>query len=236
MVAEWLQQLLILQDRDSKCDGIQSQLDRIPEQIEKEQSSIVKMDELLREKQEELKQLEVRRLELEGDVEQTEATIIKYKTQQLQVKKNEEYTALENEIKTLQSSISDLEDEELFLLEGIDQKTAAFEEEKRRIEHEKSTLTSHIELLHKNFAASQAELGDAKSAVEACERELDPAVLQQYRYVKSQVSRPPVVVALEQSRCKGCHLKVSGEIETEARKGRELVRCDSCGRILYYDR
>lgn len=236
MVAEWLQKVLILQDRDSTCDGIQQQLDRIPHQITREQSNIAALDEQLREKQDELKQLEARRLELEGDVEQTEAMIIKYKTQQMQVKKNEEYTALENEIKTLQENISNLEDEELFLLEEIDQKTAAFEEEKNRIGHEKSTLAAHIELLQKNLAASEAELGDAQAAVKDCERELDPSVLKEYRYVKSQVKRPPVVVPLEQSRCMGCHLKVSGEVETDARKGHALVRCDSCGRILYFDR
>ncbi len=236
MVAEWLQKLLILQDRDSKRDGIQLQLDRIPDRIDREQSSIEELDNQLQQKQEELKHLEAKRLELEGEVELTEASILKYKTQQLQVKKNEEYTALENEIKNLHARISDLEDEELLLLEEIDLKTAAFEADKTRIEHEKSTLAAHIELLQKNYAASENELDDANTAVKACEQEIDAAVLKEYRYVKSQVKRPPVVVPLEQSRCMGCHLKVSGEVETEARKGQELVRCDSCGRILYFDR
>jgi len=84
--------------------------------------------------------------------------------------------------------------------------------------------------------ALAADLEEAKKAVADCEPEIDDNVLRQYRYVKQQVKRPPVVVALEEGRCKGCHLKVSGDVESMARKGQELVRCDSCGRILYYDR
>ncbi|MEX0326735.1 MAG: zinc ribbon domain-containing protein, partial [Puniceicoccaceae bacterium] len=101
MVAEWLQKLLILQDRDSRCDGIQRQLDAIPGEISAEESNISKLQEKLAALETEARDLEVRRLDLEGEVEQTEAAIVKYKTQQMQVKKNEEYTALENEIKAL---------------------------------------------------------------------------------------------------------------------------------------
>ena len=236
MVADWLQKLLILQDRDSRCDGIRLQLDNIPYEIKAEQANIQKLDDELNQKQDALKQMEVKRLDLEGEVEQTEATILKYKTQQLQVKKNEEYTALENEIKNLQTKISELEDEELLLLEEIDQHNLTLEKEKERTEREQHTLQAHVELLKRNYAASKSELDNAIAAVRNCESDLDPQVLQQYRYVKSQVKRTPVVVPLEDNHCQGCHLKVSGEVETETRKGRELVRCDSCGRILYYDR
>lgn len=236
MVADWLQKLLILQDRDSRCDGIRLQLDTIPDRIRTEEANILRLDEELSQRHDALKQMEVKRLDLEGEVEQTEATILKYKTQQLLVKKNEEYTALENEIKNLKTKISELEDEELLLLEEIDQHNYNLEKEKERTGREKHTLEAHVELLKKNYAASMSELDDAICAVKECEADLDPQVLQQYRYVKSQVKRTPVVVPLDDNHCQGCHLKVSGEVETETRKGKELVRCDSCGRILYYDR
>ena len=69
-----------------------------------------------------------------------------------------------------------------------------------------------------------------------CADRIDSGILDQYRYIKSQVKRPPIVVPLEEGKCQGCHLKVSGEVDSAARKGTELVRCDSCGRILYFDR
>ena len=228
--------LLILQDRDSRCDGIQRQIADIPREIASEESAIKQLQEHLAAVEEEAKALEVRRLDLEGEVEQTEATIVKYKTQQMQVKKNEEYTALENEIGTLKQKISDLEDVELQILEEIDLKAAELANLREDTDNKQKTLEARIALLKQNLGSFNSELEDARSAVEDCRSEIDSGVLQQYTYVKSQIKRPPVVVELEDGRCKGCHLKVSGEVESEARKGNELVRCDSCGRILYFDR
>ena len=236
MVADWLQKLLVLQDRDSKCDGIQRQIESIPGGIASEEANIRQLDERLAGMENELQELEVRRKDVEGEIGQAEASILRYKTQQMQVKKNEEYTALEHEIAALQQKISDLEDTELQILEDMDLKQTALEEARESLGAEKRTLEAHIGRLRENYQSFASELEGAREDVEKCEQVMDPGVLQQYHYVKGQVKRPPYVVALEEGRCQGCHLRVSGEVDSAARKGRELVRCDSCGRILYFDR
>lgn len=236
MVAEWLQRLLLLQDRDFRYEGIKRQLEDIPIVIEREEANIRKVEEDLAIRDSELKSLEVRRLELEGEVEDTEARILKYKTQQMQVKKNEEYTALEHEISVLKVKISEIEDTELLLLEQIDTKQSEYRAAVEEGREQKALFESHIARLRENHASFAAELDEAKAAVQACEADIDSSVLQQYTYVKSQVKRPPVVVPLENGRCQGCHLRVSGEVESETRRATDLVRCDSCGRILYFDR
>jgi predicted nucleic acid-binding Zn-ribbon protein len=236
MVPTWLQKLLILQDRDERCGNIERQLANIPADIRKEEAEIAKLQNQLKEQESDLKHKEAQRLEVEGEVSDAEAAVVKYKTQQMQVKKNEEYQALESEIVGLQDKISGLEDRELALLEEIDLRQGQLEKAREEIGNQIHTLETHIELLQRNRESFAADLEEAKEALAACEPEIDENVLQQYDYVKRQVKRPPVVVALEDGRCKGCHLKVSGDVESMARKGRELVRCDSCGRILYYDR
>jgi len=236
MVAEWLQKLLILQDRDSRCDLIQRQLEAIPLEISAEEASIRNLHAQLEASLKELKELEVRRMDLEGEVEQAEAAILKYKTQQMMVKKNEEYSALEHEIHVMKEKISGLEDAELLVLEEIDLKKAALETTRESVASQQQTLEAHIDRLRQNYDSFASELEDARSAVEACASDIEGGMLQQYRYVKSQVKRPPIVVPLEEGRCQGCHLKVSGEVESDARRGDQLVRCDSCGRILYFDR
>lgn len=236
MVSEWLQRLLVLQDRDSRCDTIKRQLEDIPREIKKEQSAIAAIQERLSAAETAYKQMEAQRHELEGEVESAEAQIIKYKTQQMQVKKNEEYTALENEIHNLQQKISGIEDQELALLDRLDETRLELEQHRQRAVEEQATLEAHIERLHRNHRSFESELGEAEAAVKSCEAEVAPEVLKEYRYVKTQVRRPPVVVPLEEGRCRGCHLKVSGEVDSLARKGTEVVRCDSCGRILYLDR
>jgi hypothetical protein len=236
MVPDWLQRLLVLQDRDLRCDSILRQIEAIPGEIAKEEAGIKALEAALLDQDKAFKQLEVRRLDLEGEVAAAEEQIVKYKTQQMQVKKNEEYTALEHEIKTLKDKIAALEDSELQIMEQAEIQQAELEEARTRTAEERHTLEAHIELLRGNLASFQSELDDAQAAVSECEVGIDDAVLQQYRYVKSQLKRPPVVAELSDGRCQGCHLKVSGEVESAARRGQDLVRCDSCGRILYFDR
>jgi hypothetical protein len=236
MVPEWLQRLLILQDRDSRCDGIKRQLGDIPKEIEKEEAAIAALETELLEAEKLHKQMEAKRNELEGEVASVEEQIVKYKTQQMQVKKNDEYTAFEKEIGFLKEKISGIEDEELLLLDQLEESKEALEERRRKTEEERATLQAHIELLNRNYTSCEAELGEAESAVVASEADIPADILKTYQYVKTQVRRPPVVVPMEDSRCRGCHLKVSGDIETLVRRGQEIARCGSCGRILYFDR
>jgi predicted nucleic acid-binding Zn-ribbon protein len=236
MVSEWLQRLLILQDRDSRCGAIQRQLEDIPVEISREEESVVHLKTAHAELKEELKGLERKQLDLEGEVELTEEHIVKYKTQQLQVKKNEEYKALEHEIEAQQNKISELEDEELQLLDVMDQKQSKLDASGESLIEQKRILETHIKRLKKNFASFSSELEAAQNAVKECEVGLEPGVLKQYWYVKTQIKRPPIIVPVEDGRCKGCFLKVSGDVATESRRGTELVRCDNCSRILYFDR
>ena len=190
MVADWLQKLLILQDRDTRCDAIRRQLEDIPREIKKEEAAVEVLKETLLEKENELKALEVRRLELEGDVAQAEESIVKYKTQQMQVKKNEEFTALDNEIKSLQASISNIEDDELQVLEEIELQQTELEKLRQSTREQQHTFEAHIQRLKENYGSFEKELEAAREAVAECEKEVDESVLQQYKYVKGQVKRP----------------------------------------------
>lgn len=236
MVPDWLQRLLILQDRDIRCDGILRQLEGIPLEIEREKAAIEKLRDEQLVLENEIRELEKQRLAHEGEVQDLEANIARYRIQQLQVKKNEEYTALSHEITSLEERISQIEDSELQLLEELDAKQEHLRLASETTREQIAVLESHISRLRENEESFRSELAGAREAVSACEQDIDPQSLQQYRYVKSQVKRPPVVVPLEDGRCQGCHLKVSGEVDSAARKAAELVRCDSCGRILYLDR
>ena len=45
----------------------------------------------------------------------------------------------------------------------------------------------------------------------------------------------PVVVAIRDGKCDGCHLKISSNVESESRKADKVVMCDQCGRIVYWE-
>jgi hypothetical protein len=54
-------------------------------------------------------------------------------------------------------------------------------------------------------------------------------------YDRTAARHMPAVVNVSGGKCSGCHLKVSGEVEGQARKGEELVTCDQCSRIVWFE-
>jgi predicted nucleic acid-binding Zn-ribbon protein len=234
MVAEWMQQLLIYQDRDMRREDIERKLEAMPGEIERERVQIRELHSSVEAALAELRELDVQRLRHEGAIADAEEAVRKYRNQQLQVKKNEEYAALEHEIAAMQEKISCIEDEALQLLETIERKTATTAELQARVDDEVGMLERQIERLEQATAGNRSQHAKAQEAVSDCAAKLDAAVLAQYQYVRSQVKRPPVVVAIEEGRCQGCRLKVSSQTDSAARKGHELTRCENCGRIVYF--
>jgi len=43
------------------------------------------------------------------------------------------------------------------------------------------------------------------------------------------------IAALENDICSGCHMKVTPTTSSKARAAREIVRCENCNRIVYWE-
>jgi hypothetical protein len=182
----------------------------------------------------ELKELEVKKKAIENEVGATEDRLAKYKSQQLQVRKNDEYQALGHEIEVTQAQIGALEEEELKVMYAIDEAkrkfTAAGEELKQNI----ASHESRIHTLREREANLQSELQAAQEAVAGARSLLDEPALRLYDRLAAQPGLP-VVVPIHEGKCGGCHLKISFNIDSETRKPDKLVTCDQCTRIVYWE-
>lgn len=227
--------LVHLQERDVQCDEIHQRLEYVPDEIGKLEKEIEDWQLRLQKAKQELMEMETRRKSTEKEIGAAEDQVVKKKTAQISVKKNEEYQALEAEIAFLQEEVSRLEDAEIELMLSIDDKKAAIGQMEKNTEQEISSLRGQINHLRQVQAGLQADLADADKAVAEAEAMIPPKALSVYRYVKSRAKRPPYVVPIREHKCQGCHLKVSTDIITMARQQpSEMTRCDSCGRIVYW--
>lgn len=236
MVADAIACLLVLQERDLRAETLRQQLQTLPLERSRTESKIT--SELARKAESEasLKSLEVRRKETEGRIAAAEDQILKYKTQQLQVKKNEEYTALEHEIARQRSLISEAEDATLSMLEEIDKASQALAQLRAAVAEEVRLQREHLALLDRQKVQVESEITAALESLESARQSADAEALKVYTMVRTGVKRGPWVVPLEHGKCSGCHLKVSSDTEAAVRKPHGLVRCGQCGRIIYLDR
>jgi len=227
-----IESLLILQDRDRRQTELEARIAAIPREIADLEGKIAAEKGKLESAKARLRELEVNRKDVDNQVASAEQQIVRYKNQQLQVKKNEEYQALTHEIETTQGKIGQLEEQGIGILLEID------EEKKRVAEIEKDFaaviggMEGKISDLRESDKGCRTELADAKKAVEEARASTDPRALATYDRQKKSVRFPLVAPVMERT-CQGCHLKVSGEVETNLADPSKITTCDSCGRILY---
>lgn len=231
-----IETILILQDRDTRRVALEAQIKAIPVDIALVERNISDEKTALENARTELRELESKKKLLETEIGSAETTLGKYRTQQLAVRKNDEYQALGHEIETVQGQISEFEGRELeimFAIDGAKKKFAAAEAASKQniVGHE-----ARIRTLRERGESLAAELKIAQDEVGAARLNVGAPWLRAYE--RMAVRGLPAVVPIHGGKCGGCHLKVSSEVESAARgKNSDGLPafCDQCNRIVYWE-
>jgi len=225
---------LKLQEADVARAQLETQLKQIPTELTALAKTAADEKAALEAKRKIVQDLEVQRKDMDNRLKLAEAQVNKFKTQQAEVRKNDEYQALTHQIATAEAGVGAIETEELEQMMKIDEANtglrAAEAEHKTRV----ANLDGQVALVQRKEAQCRASLEAQTGAVEAAAAPVPAIWRRAYDTAKSRAKRPPYVVPLEDHRCGGCHLRVSNEISEVARHGGKPVACDSCGRVVYW--
>jgi uncharacterized protein len=233
--------------------SIQEKLKPIIE-IQELDMKMIRLMRLKKERQNELKQIEDLRADLHEQVREKEAEVDTIDKQskalekkieeigqklkgledrQTQIKKVEEFNALTQEMTstereriTTEQKLSDLSDHKLVeeeLLEKIRESLVHSEESSLALEKE---IQNSIVLINEEGTLLKKER-DAKAGA------ADAEILRIYeRLLRNKKDR--VVVPIENRACSGCHIALTAQHENVVRKGENLVFCEHCSRIHYW--
>ena len=105
--------------------------------------------------------------------------MLRFRTQQSEVKKNDEYQALTHKIEQTETEISELEEREIELMLEIDVAKEAFEAEKASIDRRIEVQRKEISLLIEREAHLTVSADEARKEVEASRDGLDCIYLEQ---------------------------------------------------------
>ncbi|MFM1768631.1 MAG: hypothetical protein RJA22_1160 [Verrucomicrobiota bacterium] len=230
-----IEKLLILQDRDRKILKLQDELARIGPERQGLQQRLGATTTALEAAKHKARQTESDRKKLELDVEAKKQQIERYSLQQFQTKKNEEYKALTHEIEACKQAITQLEDQQLVLMEKAESDareiataTAAANEARKTVDARVADLNAGEAGLQKELAGLQSNRGDLAAAVEE-------GTLSRYERLLKQKGQN-VVVGIQHGVCGGCHMQLSRSVIVLCQGEQEVVTCPNCARILYYTR
>ncbi|MGH7730610.1 MAG: zinc ribbon domain-containing protein, partial [Candidatus Eiseniibacteriota bacterium] len=232
-VNEELQTLWALRELDERLVTLNAALARFPAQRQVVDQRLAGDRGRLETVKKELSDYQIKRRQMEKDIEALTVEERKFQSQLPLVKKNEQYTALLHEIAGVKQKRSDRETDLLVLME----------EEDRRA-HEKPALEKALAALESEVAAGLQAL----AAEEQAERERVAVVEGERatlgarlpagtraRYERIRTSKDGrAVVPIQKSACGGCYRAQPPQMLQEARRGDRLLVCDGCGRLLIW--
>jgi predicted nucleic acid-binding Zn-ribbon protein len=229
-----LKLVIRLQEIDSRLAELAREIAALPKHTAEIEKRLVSHERKLEADRAALAANQKERKKCEGDIQLQEQKISKLKDQMLQVKTNEQYRAFQNEIEFCQKEIRKLEDRILELMaesEPLDKNVKAAE---ASLKAEKAEVEAEKKVARERTAADEktsAELGQERAAAV---KEITLGVYQRYERVRKSRRGVAVAEALE-GRCSCCNMTLRLQFFQDLKKGEQIMACESCQRILYYN-
>lgn len=231
MLAE-IESLLVLQDRDQRILKLKTDLKRIPidqerakERLANDLASVAKAKTAVQENEVAIKNIEL-------DIGTRKDTLTKLKTQQYETKKNEEFTALGNEITRYNEQVDEFETQELELMEKADALRAEQKKAEAALAITQEMVDEEIANLGKQLEECTKQLDEVKADRAKLAEALDEDLLSLYDRLMNSKGGDAVVDA-GKGQCSGCHMKLVPATMINIQSEKEVTQCENCGRILY---
>jgi uncharacterized protein len=227
-----IEQLLVIQDRDQKIKAHQIELNSVPLERQRVEQTLKNRIDAFDQIKLRGKEIEVHRKNLELDANTRRDTIAKYKIQQSQTRKNEEFQAIGQSIARLEQEIEKIEDEEIILMEQGEAASQELRHAEAELKASRVQAEQQLAALAKKQETLEQRLRETAAERETLTAAIDPDLLSRYQRLFTSKNGTPIV-PVEHEVCMGCHMKNTTTTVHRAKLAREIVYCEQCGRILY---
>ncbi|HET7451762.1 MAG TPA: C4-type zinc ribbon domain-containing protein [Thermoanaerobaculia bacterium] len=157
----------------------------------------------------------------------------KYQAQLMAVKNSREYGAMLNEIDQVKRELREVEDEVVGFMETIESARAELGERETNLPAETEAHEQQLSGWRETQRAIDREIEDVKIRTAEIEKTFTPKKLAEFYRLCDRKGGHAVVRAVGGS-CSACHVRLRPALYQALRVGSEVVTCDSCKRILYY--
>lgn len=229
-----LTSLLALQKVESRADEARRRIADAPARVQALDTQLAEATAALDRAKTALAESQTARRELEKEAASAQQKVSKYKEQLMQAKDNKQFHALQHEIATFSAEVQRVEGLVLErMLEG-DELTAAVKRAETRLAADRK----HVATQKSQIDAEATELSATLTALQTERAELvtaiDPRLLATFETVLKGRKGVAIARAVD-GLCEACRVRIRPHLYNQIRSGTEIIQCESCVRILYYE-
>lgn len=180
------------------------------------------------------KDIQIKLKEKELELSQKETQVKKLDGQLSQVKTNKEYNVLQQEIASLKADNSLLEEEIIHILDEVEAAKEEVRKEKEKfLAISKAFQDNDNEMLVREKSL-QTSLSDMKQKRDDAVAQLPPELGELYNRIVSK-KQGLALARISGEVCTACQMQLRPQLVNEIRLGEQIIVCENCSRILYYE-
>jgi uncharacterized protein len=228
-----VENLIALQQADREIHRLKEEIAALPKRVAAIEAKLAGTKAALETAKAAVKADEAARRKYETAITDLQGKISKYRDQSLEVKTNDQYKALLHEIQFAERDIRGNEDKILELMLDAD----AREKEVKAAEAELKSEMAEIEKekidARQRTAEDEKELAEWNGKRDKLRSAVGADLLRHYDRVSKY--RGTGLSEVQDHKCMACQVMLRPQTYNEVRTGTQVVICDSCQRILYFN-
>ena len=228
-----IEKLLQLQLADNEIRKLREEIAALPRRVAAIEEKLAGTKAQLEKARAAAKGDEANRKKFESAIQDLQGKISKYRDQSLEVKTNEQYKALLHEIQFAEQEIRLNEDRILEVMVNAETRDREVKAAEAELKAEAAEIEKEKEEARKITAADQAKLTEWNAKRDGLRKDIADDLLRHYERVMK--FRGSGLAEVRDHKCMGCQVMLRPQTYNEVRNGEQLVVCDSCQRVLYFD-
>jgi len=228
-----IQSLIELQKADREILRLKEEIALLPKRVAAIEAKLAGTRTVLEKAKTAIKADEATRRKAESAIQDLEQKISKYRDQSLEVKTNDQYKALMHEIQFAERDIRSNEDRILELMVNAEAREKDMKAAEAELKAESEEIEREKAEARKRTAEDEEQLAEWNGKRDVARAAVNPDLLRHYDRVAKH--RGTGLSEVRDQKCLACQVMLRPQTYNDVRADAEVVFCESCQRILYYD-
>ena len=230
---EQIKQLVELQKVDDAIHTVRQDMERAPSELDSLEQRFSASETQRNYIVDKLTHLQDQQKRLSLEIDDDSARIKKSKNKLMQVENTREYHAMMREMDSMEKVNRSREEEKMTLMEELQFQKDALAEIDLTHMGIKAELEVKRDGLEEKLQKGNAALTELNAKRAAVSKGIPQPVFMRYEFIRERLEHP-VIVAVKEGICSGCHIAVPPQSFIELQRGQQILSCPNCQRLIFW--